>query len=201
MGDMPIDPNPGELVKTIKNLAATAALTLIAGGAQALTCGGPSGTRTVTVDPADACTATGLTNLGDGAILGEVGTGAAMIDRDAANSNGGSLSITGVGASAGTWSLSSTLWSTYSSLYLYFHFGNGNPADPTFNPDWFLVQLTSGATSGTWSVNPTQLTLSNIAVVGIPGGGQVPEPSSTALAGLGLGLLGLGLARRRKTQG
>jgi hypothetical protein len=186
-----------------KKLAASALVLAAAGSAQALTCGGATGTRTVTVNPAAACTASGLTNLGDGAAAGVVG--GTMIDRDAANSNGGSLSITGVGAASGGWSLSSSLWSSYSTLYLYFHFGNGNPTDPAFNPDWFIVQLTSGATAGTWSVNPSQLTLSNIGVIGISsssssGGtsGNVPEPTSTAMVCLGLALLGAGFARRRK---
>jgi hypothetical protein len=186
----------------IKFLVAVGALAF-AGSASAITCGGPSGTRTVTVNPAAACTDSGLGNLGDGDAAAVVG--GSVIDRDAANSNGGALNITGVGGDSGTWSLGSALWSTYSTMYLYFHFGNGNPADPTFNPDWFVVQLTSGSTGGTWSVNPTQLTLSNIGLLGVrgPGGGgggtPVSEPGALALLGLSLGIAGWMSRRRRAT--
>ena len=183
-------------MRDVKQWVAVAPAVFAAGSAQALTCGGPTGTRTVTVDPAQTCSATGLGNLGDGAI--ETAVGGTLVDRDAANANGGLLNITGVGASTGTWSLASALWDTYSSLSLYFHFGNGNPTDPTFNPDWFIVQLTSGATSGTWSVNPSQLTLSNIAIIGSGTTQRVPEPASMALLGLGIGLVGFGLKRRGK---
>lgn len=187
-------------MRTTAKLISAAALALCASWAQAapLTCGGPTGTRTVTVDPADACTASGLGNLGDGDAAAVVG--GTLVNRDASNSNGGALNITGVGASSGTWSVASSLWSTYADLFLYFHFGNGNPTDPTFNPDWFVVSLEDGATSGTWSVNPTQLTLSNIAVVGAGTPQQrVPEPAAMSLMGLGLGILGISLARRRRS--
>ena len=175
-------------------LAALAAVALVAGSAQALTCGGPSGTRTVTVDPAADCTATGLGNLGDGDIESLVG--GTVLDRDTTNTNGGALNITGAQSSSGTWTLASSLWDAYSSLYLYFHFGNGNKEDPSFNPDWFMVQLDSGSTSGTWAVNPTQLAMSNIAVVGSGPTQRVPEPASMALFALGLGVLGFGIKRR-----
>jgi hypothetical protein len=191
----------------LKFLIAVGALAF-AGSASALQCGGPTGTRTVTVNPASACVDSGLGNLGDGAILGEIGAGATMIDRDTTNSIGGGLNLFGVGGSSGTWSFASSLWSTYTNLYLYFHFGNGNPADPTYNPDWFIVQVTSGLTSGTWSVNPTQLTLSNVALVGNGkvcdpkydrncGGGSVSEPGALALLGLSLGIAGW-MSRRRR---
>lgn len=184
-------------MKTTHQLAA-AAIGLLAGSAQALTCGGPSGTRTVTVNPAASCTVTGLGNLGDGAIGSAIGSGATVINRDTTNNNGGSLNITGVDKSSGTWSLAASLWNSYSNLYLYFHFGNGPASNPAYNPDWFIVQLTAGSTTGSWSVNPTKLTLSNIAVVGIPGTQKVPEPSTMALFGLGLGVAGVVLRRRAK---
>jgi hypothetical protein len=92
----------------MKRTLAAAAIALIAGSAQALTCGGPTGTRTVTVDPAAACTASGLGNLGDGSV--ESASGGTLIDRDTTNGNGGLLNITGVGSSSGPLSQASSLW-------------------------------------------------------------------------------------------
>jgi hypothetical protein len=91
-------------------------------------------------------------------------------------------------STSGSWSVASSLWSSYSRLFLGFHFGNGGGS-----PDSFVVELQSNQTSGLWdflaatgSVNG----LSNRYLFGVPGGGGgnqgVPEPGTLLLAGVAL---------------
>src|SRR5512139_1459470 len=208
-------------MKRFVKLAAGAAIVLAgisSTHAATVVCGDSSlGIRTTTVDPAltGSCYA-GLQNLGNGdleaLIDSEYGTtNAGIIDRDNVDSNGGGLDITGVGGGSGTWSFSSTLWDTYSRLFLYFHFGDGpdNPSGTsTTDPDIFIVELVSPDFMGTWEHfdgtddGRQRYGLSNIALIGEGDDDDddddtdMPEPGSLAL--LGLGLLGLGLSRRRK---
>lgn len=195
----------------IKPLLATAALTFFgstAAHATAVTCGNASlGIRTATVDPAlvgGTCYG-GLTNLGDDALVTLLNTQlglvtpqtSVLIDRDAANTNGGSLSITGVGNTSGGWSFTSTLWNTYERMFLYFHFGDAqdNPGPgSTTDPDIFIVELMSPDSSGTWSFSGQQ-GLSNIGLLGydegrVPPGGNIPEPGTASIALLSFGILG-----------
>jgi hypothetical protein len=102
-------------------------------------------------------------------------------------------------STSGTWSLSSNLWTSYSALYLGFHFGNGGGS-----PDSFVVQLQNNSLSGAWSflaVAPDAVNgLSNYYLLGVADGspppGRIPEPASMAL--VGVALLAAGLARRRQ---
>jgi hypothetical protein len=217
-------------MKTWKN-GVVAALLAVFGvlNAQAgtVTCGDPTlGVRVTTVDPAltpgGLCYA-GLTNLGDGALVTLLNSlispdTAGLIDRDDANTNGGLLSITGVGLASGGWSLDSSLWSSYERMFLYFHFGDArdcstNCSTSLTDPDIFIVELMSPDAVGTWAFGPVGASLnglSNIALLGVAGEQcvpspengncgqqQIPEPGSLSLAALAL--LGAWAVRRRRS--
>lgn len=134
-------------------------------------------------------------------------TGLTLIDKNGAEGSspgtmGGSFADD---STSGTWLVAGSLWSSFSSLYLGFHFGNGGGT-----PDSFVVQLQTNQTGGNWSFNAiapaTVNGLSNYYLFGVAGngsggggggGGGVPEPATLAL--LGLGLLGMTTVRRRKS--
>jgi hypothetical protein len=207
-------------MKSWKLWAAVAAFAgLGASGAQAaiIICGDPAlGLRVTTVDPGKDCTYAGLQNPGDpqledllDSIIGS--TDATLIERDTADSNGGSLVITGQGLNSGTWNIAPSVWDGDGRVFLYFHFGDAqdNPGSgSTTDPDTFIVELMEADTSGTWSFGGGKLTgLSNIALLhtgangngngnGGGSGGPVPEPATLAL--VGLGLLGAAVVRRRQ---
>ncbi|MBU6259399.1 MAG: PEP-CTERM sorting domain-containing protein [Burkholderiales bacterium] len=114
----------------------------------------------------------------------------------ASNAFGG-VSVKSGGISGG-YTVSSSLWSSYSTILIGFHFGSGSG-----NPDSFLMQLAQDNTSGTWTFNPATIAngLSNFYLLGVPGGGtntggSSPEPASLAL--VSLGLLGAAYARKRR---
>ena len=206
-------------MKFLKQWMAASAVALMSmSGAQAaiVSCGDLSlGLRETTVNPALSCFYAGLTNLGDPALVDlmndELGLvtpdTAEIINRDTANTNGGALNITGVGALLGTWSFAETQWDSFERLFLYFHFGDG-PDNPgpgsTTDPDIFIVELNARDFTGDWSFNGRN-GLSNIALIGSGEGGGggddevVPEPGTITLAGLAL--LGLAATRRRARRG
>lgn len=171
----------------MKTLVRVIAGTLVAlasvSGAQAaaVLCGNSSlGLRTTTIDPAESgsCYA-GLQNLGDTALEALVNTrygitDADILDRDTSNSNGGLLSITGVGAAGGGWSFAPSVWADFNRVFLYFHFGDGpdNPSPTsTTDPEVFIVELVRADVVGTWihfdgvADGKTKYGLSNIALI------------------------------------
>lgn len=210
-----------KLIKTILSSAVLALASVGAANSAVVVCGNPSlGLRTTTVDPAmsGSCYA-GMDNLGDPALITLVNTqyglspSGVLVDRDTTNSNGGNLSITGVGAGTGTWSFSNTLWGTYERMFLYFHFGDGQDrpsTTSTTDPDIYIVELTKPDSTGSWehfdgTNNGTQqFGLSNIALIGFddgsvpPGGGKLPEPGTASIALLSVGIAGATSAWRRR---
>lgn len=212
--------------KQIKLFLAAAALTMVgstAAYADAVVCGNSSlGIRTTTVDPGltgGFCYG-GLDNLGDGALVSLLNTQlgltapetSVLINRDTTNNNGGALNITGVGATTGGWSFTSSLWNTYERMFLYFHFGDSRDCTPVTSgsstcetdPDIFIVELKSPDSSGEWTFSGQQ-GLSNIALLGydegrVPPGGNIPEPGTASIALLSFGVMG-GMAALRRRRG
>lgn len=210
------------LIKTILGSAALALASVGAANAAVVVCGNSSlGIRTTTVDPAmsGSCYA-GMDNLGNPQLLALVNSqyglspSSVLVDRDTANTNGGDLSITGVGGVTGNWSFTSTLWDTYERMFLYFHFGDGPDNLPntgsTTDPDIFIVELTKPDSAGSWEhfggdlTKPDRFGLSNIALLGFddgsvpPGGGRLPEPGTASIALLSIGIAGATSAWRRR---
>jgi hypothetical protein len=110
------------------------------------------------------------------------------------------LDYTGIDGGAanqntGTFSLNASLWDTWSAIALGFKFGTGRYAD-----QWFVYDLNSLVSSGTWSfvnVGGTGGGLSHVQLYGVERApAPVPEPATLAL--LSAGMFGIALLRRRK---
>lgn len=177
--------------------------------AAAVECGGPSGIRVVTVDPAMTPGGLCYTQTGN---LQQADVEALGLELQAKENIGGVIEdpndwlgvTTADGGLSGTWSVASIVWDMFTEVYLGFHFGGGGNTSDS-NPDSFIVQLNPKDLSGTWSLGPDNAKLnglSNIQLItcqasapecvpddGGGGGGSAPEPASGLLLALGLGLM------------
>jgi len=113
-------------------------------------------------------------------------------DPDATFTHDDWFAVTGVGGTAGTFTVSSAAWSAFSQLAIGLVVGGGQT-----DPKWVVFLLPVGETSGLWSDLPIEGGgLSHANLYGIGGGiTAVPEPATLFMVGSGLAGL---VMRRRK---
>jgi hypothetical protein len=149
------------MIGKIGKLLATAGICLMAMGAQAATvqCTTVGGERYLEVtnaaDPG-ACFAgigniTALGNGGSAGIGDYLGGNLSYLGSDT-----GEVPVTGkggiTGSTSGGWWLADDAWSINADLFLVLKFGQGSA-----DPDWFVVELENGKTSGQWDLLPAKL--------------------------------------------
>jgi hypothetical protein len=86
------------------------------------------------------------------------------------------LTVSGLGATSGSFTLDQSLWSAYDSLVVAFKVGNNK------SPTWAAFTLTLGAFTGTFSIVPPQgSTLSHMNLYGFEPASPVPLPAALPL--------------------
>lgn len=198
---------------------------LAAGGAQAavVSCGNSAlGVRVTQIDPG---LVGGFCYAQNGNFNGDSFTTAAINTAFITSGGTGTLDLRGkeitsvgdsatpllnyTGTTSGTWTISNSLWTDYSRVFLAFHFGGGG--NTIFdNPDSFIIELAFPDITGTWALTGTNAQLTSLSNIYVLSNGSctatapcvrdpqevVPEPASLAL--VGLGLVAAVAARRRR---
>jgi hypothetical protein len=120
-----------------------------------------------------------------------VAAGWTVIDKDESPDtvflNDAWFSVTGLGATSGTFTIDPAVWGTWGEIAIGFVVGGGQ-----IDPKWAAFELPTGETSGLWSNAPDQgggLSHANLYGRGTPQDiTEVPEPATLLLLGSGLTL-------------
>ena len=181
--------------------AATIALAAASANAGTILCGGERAFL-LTSEPTATCLRTGAGNIsGNDDAINRLSPGFATLDKSDDVRSGalrGALTITGQGATSGTFAIDPRVYSLYDEIVLGFESGAGR-----MDPAWAAFLLADGTFSGSWLITGQQaLSHANLYGRGTPGGttgpgGRVSLPGTLAMIGAGFAGMGA-VARRRK---